>query len=226
MPDLPPFPAAYAYPPNALSRSQSSSPAQPMTSLPMRTATQSPQVQQQRLTQNMSPRGIPMQYPPAPQGLQQMTQQVGNGYGGMNGVNGMHHQPDVRVPSGLQVPQLGPPMEHLPAQAQTGQGSQGSGSLPTQLKVKVHCPSAGSSMSFVVSMNISYQSLKDRIDVKLQRSTNLSLSSGHVKLKYLDEDDYVSIQSDEDVQMAFETWRESQRGHSVGTIGEIELFIQ
>jgi cell division control protein 24 len=81
-------------------------------------------------------------------------------------------------------------------------------------------------MSFVVSMNISYQSLKDRIDVKLQRSTNLSLSSGQVKLKYLDEDDYVSIQSDEDVQMAFETWRESQRGHSVGTIGEIELFIQ
>jgi cell division control protein 24 len=98
--------------------------------------------------------------------------------------------------------------------------------LPTQLKVKVHCPSQGTSMTFVVPPNISFQSLKDRIDVKLQRSTNLSLSSGQVKLKYLDEDDYISIQSDEDVQMAFETWREAQRTQNMSGIGEIDLYIQ
>jgi len=98
---------------------------------------------------------------------------------------------------------------------------------PTQLKVKVHCPSAGSTMTLVVSTNISYQSLKDRIDAKLQRSTNMSLSAGQVKLKYMDEGDYVSIQSDEDVQTAFETWKEQQRDRIVaGQLGEIELYCQ
>lgn len=82
----------------------------------------------------------------------------------------------------------------------------------------------------MVPLNISYQSLRDRIDAKLQRSTNLSLGDrgpkeSQVKLKYLDEDDYVSIQSDEDVQTAFETWRE-QRGEGMGGMGEIELFCQ
>ena len=102
---------------------------------------------------------------------------------------------------------------------------------PTQLKVKVHCPSASQTLTLVVPLNISYQSLKDRIDAKLQRSTNFTLGGPketQVKLKYLDEDDYVSIQSDEDVQTAFETWKEqnpTQPG-TLGTMGEIELFCQ
>jgi cell division control protein 24 len=100
--------------------------------------------------------------------------------------------------------------------------------LPTQLKVKVHCPSAGSSMVLVVPSNISYQSLKDRIDAKLQRSTSLSLSSGSVRLKYLDDEDYVSIQSDEDVAIAFETWKEQTGlgGQGAGVYPEIELYCQ
>ena len=119
--------------------------------------------------------------------------------------------------------------------AGTPRPGSGSGALPTQLKVKVHCATGGSgssinSMTFVVPINISFQSLKDRIDVKLQRSSTSALStlsSGHVKLKYLDDDDFVSIQSDEDVQMAFETWRESHKAQQVGGgIGEIELYIQ
>lgn len=104
---------------------------------------------------------------------------------------------------------------------------------PTQLKVKVHCPSASQVLTLVVPLNISYQSLKDRIDAKLQRSTNLSLGDrglreNQVKLKYLDEDDFVSIQSDEDVQTAFETWREQRGGDTggLGGMGEIELFCQ
>ncbi|TKA65253.1 hypothetical protein B0A55_11383 [Friedmanniomyces simplex] len=131
---------------------------------------------------------------------------------------------------------------------------------PTQLKVKVHCPSASQTLTLVVPLTISYQSLKDRIDAKLQRSTNLSLSdraSGGgggggpkesvvvVKLKYLDEEDFVSIQSDEDVLTAFETWREQRGGVAGsesggggggggggeaggvgGSMGEIELFCQ
>ncbi|KAF3051711.1 hypothetical protein E8E11_003394 [Didymella keratinophila] len=100
---------------------------------------------------------------------------------------------------------------------------------PMPLKVKVHCPSAGSSMVLVVSTNISFQSLKDRIDAKLQRSTAVSLASGQVKLKYLDSDGtYVSIQCDDDVQEAFENWQEQQRDLNPGggQLGEIELFCQ
>lgn len=101
---------------------------------------------------------------------------------------------------------------------------------PAQLKVRVHCPAAGQTLTLVVSTTISYQTLKDRIDAKLQRSTNLSLGDrgpkeAHVKLKYLDEDDFVSIQSDEDVQTAFETWKE-QHGEGIGGMGEIELYCQ
>jgi cell division control protein 24 len=98
--------------------------------------------------------------------------------------------------------------------------------LPAQLKVKVHCEIDLSTFTLVVSPNITFQTLKDRIDVKLQRSSSVTLSSGKVKLKYLDEDDYISIQSDEDVQMAFETWRDSQRAINAIGIGEIDLYIQ
>jgi cell division control protein 24 len=107
--------------------------------------------------------------------------------------------------------------------------SQSDSNIPTQLKVKVHCPSAGSTMVLVVSTNISYQSLKDRIDAKLQRSTSVSLGSGQVKLKYLDsENTYVSIQCDDDVLEAFENWKEQQRDMNPGggQLGEIELFCQ
>lgn len=92
----------------------------------------------------------------------------------------------------------------------------------------MHATAANQILTLVVPLNISFQSLKDRIDAKLQRSTNISLSdrgANQVKLKYLDEDDYVSIQSDEDVQTAFETWKE-QRGERIGGMGEIELFCQ
>lgn len=120
---------------------------------------------------------------------------------------------------GMASPQLHESLQQL---AVSNSGS------PTQLKVRVHYESAGSSMVLVVPVGISFQSLKDRIDAKLQRSTPVSLASGQVKLKYADEGDLVSILSDEDVQMAFETWRDSVRGVGGGgaTVGEVELYIQ
>ena len=54
----------------------------------------------------------------------------------------------------------------------------------------------------------------------------------------VDEEDFVSIQSDEDVQTAFETWREQRGGGGhggaedegggggVGGMGEVELYCQ
>lgn len=119
---------------------------------------------------------------------------------------------------------MSPPL----SQASTLHENQGHSGIPTQLKVKVHCPAAGSTMTLVVSTNISFQSLKDRIDAKLQRSTSVSLSSGQVKLKYLDDDTFVTISTDDDLQEAFETWKEQQRDLNPGgqQLGEIELFCQ
>ncbi len=98
---------------------------------------------------------------------------------------------------------------------------------PTQLKVKVSFEN--NYVTLVVAMNISYQSLVDRIDAKLARFTNSAIGRGSIKLKYRDEDgDFVTIRSDEDIHMAFSDWREQQRSQLLqqGQLGEIQLFCQ
>ena len=87
----------------------------------------------------------------------------------------------------------------------------------------MHVDAAGSSMVLVVPINITFQSLRDRIDAKLQRSSNISLAAH--KLKYKDDDDFVSMLSDEDVQVAFDTWRETRAAGGT-SMGEVELWVQ
>ncbi|KAI9821349.1 MAG: hypothetical protein M1826_000720 [Phylliscum demangeonii] len=97
---------------------------------------------------------------------------------------------------------------------------------PTQLKVKVSFD--GNYVTLVVGTNISYQSLVDRIDAKLSRFTALAIGRGTIRLRYQDEDgDYVTIRSDEDIQMALSDWKEQQRSQlTQGQLGEIHLFCQ
>lgn len=97
--------------------------------------------------------------------------------------------------------------------------------MPTQLKVKVNCDS-GNYMTLVVAFNITYQSMIDRIDAKLSRFTSSSIGKGNLKLRYRDEDgDFVNIDSDEDIQIAFLEHGEGTRNqYNVGGVGEIELF--
>ncbi|RKF63852.1 Rho guanine nucleotide exchange factor scd1 [Golovinomyces cichoracearum] len=96
--------------------------------------------------------------------------------------------------------------------------------LPTQLKVKVNCD--GNYVTLVVAFNITYQSLIDRIDAKVGRFSNNAISQGTMRLRYRDEDeDFVTIASDDDIQIAFQEWRESQKQqYQQGSLGEIELF--
>ncbi|KAK9414805.1 putative Pleckstrin-like protein [Seiridium unicorne] len=98
-------------------------------------------------------------------------------------------------------------------------------SMPTQLKVKVNCDS-GNYITLVVAFNITYQSMIDRIDAKLSRFTDSSIGKGNLKLRYRDEDgDFVNIESDEDIQIAFLEHREgSKNQYNLGGVGEIELF--
>lgn len=207
VPSLPPFPTHYAYAPSLNNRSNPNLVNQ--MSLPTRSATQSPSLQRERM--------------PPPRG--QMPSAEGPSYYDPRyGAVGARGPLDRAYTSADPRSQLSSstPSQSLP----TPRASQDM-ATPSQLKVKLHCPSAGSSFTLVVPTNISYQSLKDRIDAKLQRSTNVSLSSGAVKLKYVDDGDYISIQSDEDVQTAFEMWKDQQVGGVVaGQMGEIELYCQ
>jgi cell division control protein 24 len=105
-----------------------------------------------------------------------------------------------------------------------GMASNDEAALPTQLKVKVNCNQQY--VTLVVAFNITYQSLIDRIDVKIGRFSNNAIARGTMRLRYRDEDgDFVTIGSDDDIQIAFQEWREAQKAqYHAGQLGEIELF--
>ena len=96
--------------------------------------------------------------------------------------------------------------------------------MPTQLKAKVCFDN--NYITLVIASNIQFRSLTDRIDAKLARFTQASISGGSVRLRYRDEDgDYIWIDSDEAVHDAFLDWRESHADKIAGgSVGEIVLY--
>lgn len=160
-------------------------------------------------SQNSSPNGLPMRANTQSPGAQRERQQFPNGspqYARNNSIPTSN--PDGRTMS----PPLGSAM------------SGDSDNLPTQLKVKVNCD--GNYVTLVVAFNITYQSLIDRIDAKVGRFSNNAIARGTMRLRYRDEDgDFVTIESDDDIQIAFQEWREAQKAqYHAGQLGEIELF--
>ncbi|XDG03479.1 hypothetical protein ABKA04_003094 [Annulohypoxylon sp. FPYF3050] len=205
-----PVPAVPGIPPHLhpahdanIPRSQTGSPRQ---EVPIRTNTQSPGVQRDaRLTQQSGQFGGTMaQFPTQPVYPRQTTPA----------------QPTVPQPLSLNSQQ--------PVSSALGTATQGNQlsdlPIPAQLKVKVKCDN-GTYFTLVAAFNTSYQSLRDRIDSKLGRFTNSSIAKGNLKLRYVDEDgDSVTIESDDDIQIAFSEWREGVRDMYSGGVGEIELF--
>jgi cell division control protein 24 len=169
-------------------RSNSNSPS----NLPMRSNTQSPGIQRERMMQQQN-----SQYGGAPSYSRSNTTQIP-----MSMMDGRTMSPPL--------PNAMSNLSELP--------------LPTQLKVKVNCD--GNYVTLVVAFNITYQSLIDRIDAKVGRFSNNAIARGTMRLRYQDEDgDYVTIESDDDIQIAFQEWRESQKDQfHTGQLGEIELF--
>jgi len=98
--------------------------------------------------------------------------------------------------------------------------------MPTQIKAKVNFDD--NYVTLVIATNILFRSLTDRVDAKLARFTNRSIGNKSVRLRYKDEDGYfVTIDSDEAVQLAFMEWRDqNQDGLAHGQVGEIQLFCQ
>lgn len=98
--------------------------------------------------------------------------------------------------------------------------------MPTQLKAKVNFDD--NYVTLVIATNILFRSLTDRVDAKLARFTNRSIGNKTVRLRYRDEDgDFITIDNDEAVQLAFIEWREQHRDElAKGMVGEIELYCQ
>lgn len=98
--------------------------------------------------------------------------------------------------------------------------------MPTQLKAKVSFDE--NYVTLVIATNILFRSLTDRVDAKLARFTDRSIGNKTVRLRYRDEDgDFVTIDSDEAVQLAFMEWREQHRDMlAKGQVGEIQLYCQ
>ncbi|KAL8649092.1 MAG: hypothetical protein Q9210_004608 [Variospora velana] len=79
--------------------------------------------------------------------------------------------------------------------------------LPSQLKVKIWFQPSPSHVTIVVPIVIKHRSLIDRIDSKMVKISSASISKGNARLRYKDmDDDFVTIGSDEDVQLAIEDW--------------------
>ncbi|KAM0152199.1 hypothetical protein ACHAQE_008157 [Botrytis cinerea] len=186
-------------------RSQNNSP----NGLPVRTNTQSPGVQRERQLQ------------------QQQPPQYANGLQYSNGSQSLGvSQPNYTRSNTTQIPTTALD-SRLPPSLMSGNGGmslspEGDTLLPTQLKVKVNCD--GNYVTLVVAFNITYQSLTDRIDAKVGRFSTNAIARGTMRLRYRDEDgDFVTIESDDDIQIAFQEWSEAQKSHT-GQLGEIELF--
>lgn len=201
VPGIPPhLHAAHERHDSAIPRSNSGS---PRNDLPVRTSTQSPGAQRER---EKHYGGTMVKFPSHPVYPRQGS--ISNGTMNMVPLGGTGSQPPDNA---MQNP-LPSPNSDIP--------------LPTQLKVKVNCD-GGNYVTLVVAFNITYQSLIDRIDAKLNRFTSSSIAKGNLKLRYQDEDgDFVTIESDDDIQIAISEWREGMRNTAgtLGGVGEIELF--
>ncbi|KAK2592636.1 Guanine nucleotide exchange factor for Cdc42p [Conoideocrella luteorostrata] len=188
-------------------RSQTGS---PRNDIPIRTSTQSPGAQRERMHQHSGSLGGTMSHFPS-----QPVYSRGNTPGPTGG-------------SSLRVDSATANSRNVSPSIGTGNTTSSIQSpdmpMPTQLKVRVNCDS-GNYVTLVVAFNITYQSLIDRIDAKLARFMTSSIGKGMLKLRYRDEDgDFVTIQSDDDIQIAFLEWREGVRNMYSGGVGEIELF--
>ncbi|KAI6560040.1 hypothetical protein MCOR04_009747 [Pyricularia oryzae] len=202
-------------------RSNTGSPALSLRNdLSMRSNTQSPGVQRDRLMQQGGgySGGTMAQFPMQPVYPR----------GGTPNPPGSGHTPaplNLSADMGRTVsPPLGTGTPQPPNTAGLMSPDQGGGIMPTQLKVKVNYDTSNY-MTLVAAYNITYRSLVDRIDAKLARFTNSSISRGNLRLRYRDEEgDFVSIVCDEDVQMAFTDGRNGDRDMYNGGVGEVELF--
>ncbi|KAI5307194.1 hypothetical protein KEM56_003114 [Ascosphaera pollenicola] len=141
-----------------------------------------------------------------------------------------HQSTSSHYSSSQQPPLPQTPTSNLAQSAYTSGSDQETPSseaaMPAQLKAKVNFND--NYVTLVIPLNIMFRSLTDRVDAKLKRFTDQSIGDNTVRLRYRDEDgDFITIDSDEAVQLAFMDWRDQhQEKLASGLVGEIHLFCQ
>lgn len=198
---VPPIPAHMANMRAPVNRSQNNSPTN--SNLPIRSATQSPGVQQQNTQRHTQPTQFhEPQYSTQPPTLTPSQSSASD-----QPPSPLSEEPEQ------QVRKHPPPISEDPL-------------MPSQLKAKVNFDD--NYVTLVIATNILFQTLTDRVDAKLARFTNRSIGGKSVRLRYKDEDgDFVTIDSDEAVQLAFMEWRDQhQEMLAQGQVGEFQLFCQ
>ncbi|EZF26215.1 hypothetical protein H112_01621 [Trichophyton rubrum D6] len=167
-------------------------------------------------SQNSSPTGntIPIRSGTQSPNLQPPPSRHGHAHPPPVGYNYEPHAPNGR------------PLQPPTSMPQTSPFDDPDSQMPSQLKAKINFDD--NYVTLVIASNILFRSLTDRVDAKLARFTDRSIGGNSARLRYRDEDgDFVTIDSDEAVQLAFMEWRE-QHQHSLaaGQVGEIQLFCQ
>lgn len=93
----------------------------------------------------------------------------------------------------------------------------------SQVKVKVHYNN--DKFVLIVPYNIAYAQLIDRIERKVEFCGALPASP--IRVRYQDEDgDFISMNSDDDVQMAFDVGCEGAIKDATGACGTVTLYVQ
>ena len=198
---VPPIPSHMTHMRAGPNRSQNNSPTNGMP--PTRSATQSP----------MFPRDRSMQHAEPNLYTQALSQRNGPSQADQRAyTHGSQGPPPITVLKSPPMP-LHTTSEHeIP--------------LPSQLKVKIWFQPAPSHVTIVVPIVIKHRSLIDRIDSKMVKISSASISKGTARLRYKDMDeDFVTIGSDEDVQLAIEDWGQvNEEDLRNGDVRDFELY--
>ncbi len=203
---VPPIPSHMAQMRAPIARSQTSSPSN--GALPTRHNTQSPMYQRDRMQR-------------------QTTDQTSYDHQMQQRLQAIPHAEPRRYQEGTYADASLQVMNSSPAPAMAGPSDTGI-NYPTQLKVKIRFDPAPSHVTIVVPIIIKHRSLVDRIDSKMTKISSASISKDTARLRYKDEDgDYITIKTDEDVQIAIDDWGKSNE-ESIGKLvyPDFELFWQ
>lgn len=204
---------------------QATANAPPVPSVPAHLAGQQPPVNRSQNTTPVYANGVPSRYPtqsPNPKGRQASQGRTDHlSMKSSDGSIAQSHDPRASQQTMSSFDALSP-------QSTRASGFISGGTHPIQFRIKVKVESEGSTFMLVVASNISFDTLRDRIDAKLQRTTNLTFQASGLKLQFVDEEDdeFMTMQNDDDVQTVFDQWRENHARDSAmtGQFGEITLY--
>ncbi|KAI9741212.1 MAG: Rho guanine nucleotide exchange factor 28 [Cirrosporium novae-zelandiae] len=210
---VPPIPAHMASMRAPLNRSQTNSPAP--HGMPMRGMNQSPGAQSHRAPHPGSNSRGPPPHGPMEDGH---TRHHWNGSSGQlpDGVPAVSRGQDYEQHQAHSAPLQSPPpsLQDL---------------MPSQLKARILV--GENYVTLIIPTNIGFQTLIDRIDAKLSRSSLGSITANSLRIRYRDVDgDLVTIDNDEAIQDAIMDWRDQNKeklqAGDFRVIGDIDLFCQ